>query len=135
MLINRITAYLEDETEPPTSGPGPTACNTVTAPPANFAPVPAGLMGALPQAKRVLAGAALPDGVRGRKGGRRSGGPRSESGALELVRCQLQEFGLGAMPTTRQSSPKSALRGHASAGQLDSHAHAKPWAWHPKSKV
>ncbi len=49
MLINRITAYLEDETEPPTSGPGPTACNTVTAPPANFAPVPAGLMGALPQ--------------------------------------------------------------------------------------
>jgi NAD(P)-dependent dehydrogenase (short-subunit alcohol dehydrogenase family) len=49
MLMNRITAYLEAETELPTSGPGPTPCNTVTTPPANFAPVPAGLMGPLPQ--------------------------------------------------------------------------------------
>jgi hypothetical protein len=48
MLMNRITSYLEDEIEPPISGPGPTAANTVTEPPAHFAPVPAGLMGALP---------------------------------------------------------------------------------------
>jgi hypothetical protein len=48
MLINRITAYLEDEIELPTSGPGPTARNTVNTPPVNFAPIPAGLMGSLP---------------------------------------------------------------------------------------
>src|SRR5580658_9717147 len=30
---------------------------------------------------------------------------------------------LGAMPT--------ALRGHVFERQTDSHAHAKPWAWHP----
>jgi len=49
MLINRITAYLEDVPEPSISEPGPSPHNTVTAPPANFAPVPAGLMGPLPQ--------------------------------------------------------------------------------------
>jgi hypothetical protein len=49
MLINRITAYLEEITEPPISGPGPTAGNTVMEPPASFAPVPAALLGPLPQ--------------------------------------------------------------------------------------
>lgn len=49
MLINRITEYLDDVTEPSVSEPGPTAQNTVMTPPANFAPVPAGLMGPLPQ--------------------------------------------------------------------------------------
>jgi hypothetical protein len=49
MLINRITSYLEDETETPQSGSGPSACNTANAPPANFAPVPTGLLGSLPQ--------------------------------------------------------------------------------------
>jgi hypothetical protein len=49
MLINRITSYLEDETETPQSGSGPSACNTANAPPANFAPVPTGLLGPLPQ--------------------------------------------------------------------------------------
>jgi hypothetical protein len=49
MLINRITSYLEDETETPQSGSGPSASNTVSAPPASFAPVPTGLLSSLPQ--------------------------------------------------------------------------------------
>jgi hypothetical protein len=49
MLINRITAYLEEITEPPISGAGPTASNTVMEPPTSFAPVPAALLGPLPQ--------------------------------------------------------------------------------------
>jgi hypothetical protein len=48
MLINRITAYLDEITESPISESGPTARNTVTEPPAGFAPVPASLMGPLP---------------------------------------------------------------------------------------
>jgi hypothetical protein len=52
MLFNRITAYLEDMPEASASGPGPTPINTVTTPPANFAPIPAGLMG--PQATQSL---------------------------------------------------------------------------------
>jgi hypothetical protein len=49
MLINRITSYLEDETDTPQPGSGPSACNTANMPPANFAPVPSGLLGSLPQ--------------------------------------------------------------------------------------
>jgi NAD(P)-dependent dehydrogenase (short-subunit alcohol dehydrogenase family) len=48
MLFNRISAYLEDVASPSVSEPGPTPINTVTTPPANFAPVPAGLMSPLP---------------------------------------------------------------------------------------
>jgi hypothetical protein len=48
MLINRITAYLEDEIDLPALGPEPTAANTVMTPPAGFAPVPACLLGAVP---------------------------------------------------------------------------------------
>jgi hypothetical protein len=49
MLFNRISAYLQDVAETSsTPEPGPTAANTVSTPPANFAPVPAGLMGSLP---------------------------------------------------------------------------------------
>jgi hypothetical protein len=49
MLFNRMTAYLQDAAETPsTPGPGPTPANTVSTPPANFAPVPAGLTGPLP---------------------------------------------------------------------------------------
>jgi hypothetical protein len=49
MLFNRITAYLQDAAETSsTPEPGPTSANTVSTPPANFAPVPAGLMGPLP---------------------------------------------------------------------------------------
>jgi hypothetical protein len=48
MLFNRISAYLEDMPAPPVSEPCPSPLNTVTTPPANFAPVPAGMMG--PQA-------------------------------------------------------------------------------------
>lgn len=58
MLFNRITSYLEDMAEPSASGSapsgptssglGPSPINTVTTPPANFAPIPAGLMGPLP---------------------------------------------------------------------------------------
>jgi hypothetical protein len=49
MLFNRITSYLDESIEPLAPSPGPTPQNTVTTPPANFAPVPAGLMGSLPQ--------------------------------------------------------------------------------------
>ena len=48
MLFNRISAYLEEGTELPAPGPGPTPMNTVTTPPANFAPIPAGLMSQSP---------------------------------------------------------------------------------------
>ena len=48
MLFNRISAYLEDVTELPAPGPGATPKNTVTTPPANFAPIPSGLMGPSP---------------------------------------------------------------------------------------
>jgi hypothetical protein len=49
MLFNRISAYLEDVAPPPVSEPGPTPLNTVTTPPASFAPIPAGLTGPTPQ--------------------------------------------------------------------------------------
>jgi hypothetical protein len=47
-MLNRITHYLEDETASPQSGSGPSPCNTANAPPANFAPIPTGMLGALP---------------------------------------------------------------------------------------
>jgi hypothetical protein len=48
MLFNRISDYLEEMPEPPVAGPGPGPTNTVTTPPANFAPIPDGLMGPFP---------------------------------------------------------------------------------------
>jgi hypothetical protein len=49
MLFNRISAYLQDAAETSSAPePGPTPANTVSTPPANFAPVPASLMGSLP---------------------------------------------------------------------------------------
>jgi hypothetical protein len=49
MLFNRISAYLQDAAETSSSSElGPAPANTVSTPPANFAPVPAGLMGPLP---------------------------------------------------------------------------------------
>jgi hypothetical protein len=74
-----------------------------------------------PEAKRLKE-------FRKKSAGRRSVPPLEsavESGVGEnLVLCQLQELGWGAMAT--------ALRGHAKTLGVPGHAHAKRWAWHPK---